>query len=113
AKHFKLTEPVIHDRLAAAAHALTAARDRRPRPLRDDKIVTAWNGLAISAFARAAQVLGDPTMAETAKRAAGFVQAKLFDSASGRLAHSYRGGTRDERGFAEDYTFLIQGLLDL
>jgi len=52
-------------------------------------------------------------MAETAKRSAEFVQAKLFDSTTGRLAHSYRGGTRDERGFAEDYAFLIQGLLDL
>jgi hypothetical protein len=113
AAHFKLAEPAVRARLVAAVHALAAARDQRPRPMCDDKIVTAWNGLAISAFARAAQVLGDPTMAETAKRAAGFVQTRLFDSATGRLAHSYRGGTRDERGFAEDYAFLIQGLLDL
>ena len=113
AKHGKLSESAVHVRLAAAGHTLANARDSRPRPLRDDKIVTAWNGLAISAFARAAQVLGDPTWAETATHAATFLRAKLFDPATGRLAHSYRAGVRDERGFAEDYAFLIQGLLDL
>ncbi len=113
ATHFKLEEPVVHTRLASAARALTVAREQRPHPMRDEKIVTAWNGLAVSAFARAAQVLGDPAMAESATRAASFVQAKLFDAATGRLAHSYRAGVRDERGFAEDYAYLIQGLLDL
>ena len=113
AAHFKLDESGVHPRLAVAVRALAAARDRRPRPMRDEKIVTAWNGLAISAFARAAQVLGDPAWAETAARAASFLQTKSFDPATGRLAHSYREGARDERGFAEDYAFLIQGLLDL
>ena len=113
AAHAKLTEPAVHARLAAASSALFAERERRPLPLRDDKVVTAWNGLAISAFARAAQVLHDPAWAATAERAAGFLQARLFDPVTGRLAHSYRGGSRDDRGFAEDYAFLIQGLLDL
>ena len=113
AAHFKLAEAATHARLVAAAHILAVARDLRPRPLRDDKIVTAWNGLTISAFARAAQVLGDPAWAATGTRAANFVQTRLYDASTGRLAHSYRGGTRDERGFAEDYAFLIQGLLDL
>ncbi|MEI6106115.1 MAG: thioredoxin domain-containing protein [Opitutae bacterium] len=113
ATHFKLDEPALKSRLAAARQKLVAARAMRPRPLRDDKIVTAWNGLAISAFARAAQVDGDPRWAETATQAAVWLQAKMFDPASGRLAHSYREGSRDERGFVEDYAFLIQGLLDL
>lgn len=113
AAHFKLDEPALESRLAAARQKLGAARALRPRPLRDDKIVAAWNGLAISAFARAAQVDGNPGWAETATRAAVWVQAQMFDPATGRLAHSYRGGARDERGFAEDYAFLIQGLLDL
>ena len=113
AAHFKLAEPATRARLAAAGRTLAAARDQRPHPFRDDKIVTAWNGLAISAFARAAQILGEPAEAAAAARAATFVQTKLFDAATGRLAHSYRGGVRDERGFAEDYAFLIQGLLDL
>jgi len=113
AAHFTLTEPVARARLAAAVRSLAVARDQRPRPFRDDKIVTASNGLAISAFARAAQVLGDPAWAATAGRAAAFVQARLFDPATGHLAHSYRDGARDDHGFAEDYAFLIQGLLDL
>jgi uncharacterized protein YyaL (SSP411 family) len=113
AVHFKLDEPALKSRLAAARQQLVAARAMRPRPLRDDKIVTAWNGLAISAFARAAQVDGDPRWAETATQAAAWLQAKMFDPAGGRLAHSYREGARDERGFVEDYAFLIQGLLDL
>ena len=113
ARHFKLTESAVHTRLVATVQVLALAREQRPRPMRDDKIVTAWNGLAISAFARAAQVLGDPVWGATATRAATFVQTKLFDPVTGRLAHSYRAGTRDDRGFSEDYAYLIQGLLDL
>ena len=113
AAHFQLSEPATHDRIAAAVQRLAAARAQRPHPLRDDKIVTAWNGLAISAFARAAQVLDHPAWAATASRAAAFVQARLYDPATGRLAHSDRGSARDARGFAADYAFLIQGLLDL
>ncbi len=113
AARFSLSEPVVRNRLAAVAATLTAARDRRPPPPRDDKIVTAWNGLMISAFARAAQVLGDPAWAGEATRAASFLRSRLFDPATGRLARSWREGARDEQGFAEDYAFLIQGLLDL
>ena len=113
AAQFHLPEAAVQARMADAVRALVAVRARRPRPFRDDKIVTAWNGLAISAFARAAQVLGDPAWAATATRAAGFAQARLADAATGELAHSYRAGERDPRGFAEDYAFLIQGLLDL
>ena len=113
AAHFKWEEAAVHARLTASMQTLATARAQRPRPMRDDKIVTAWNGLAISAFARATQVLGDPDWAASAGRAASFVRANLFDPASGRLAHSARGGVRDARGFAEDYAFLIQGLLDL
>lgn len=113
AKNFKGDEASVRTRLAAAVQTLEAARELRPRPMRDDKFVTAWNGLAISAFARGAQVLGDPAWAESASRAADFVQAQLFDATTGRLAHSTRAGVRDERGFVEDYAYLIQGLLDL
>ncbi len=113
AQKFGLTEQAAQTVLANAATRLETVREKRPRPARDDKIITAWNGLMISAFARAAQALGDPTYATTAERAVSFLRAKLRDPATGRLAHSYRAGIRDDRGFAEDYAFLVQGLLDL
>ncbi len=113
AAKFGLGEDAARQLLASAVLRLREARARRPRPLRDDKVVTAANGLMISAFARAAQVFDDPASAETAARAAAFLRARLFDAKTGRLARSYCAGRCDERGFAEDYAFLIQGLLDL
>ncbi len=113
AAHFKITGEAARARLATARHQLLAQRARRPRPRRDEKVVTAWNGLMISAFARAAQILGDESYATSATRAAEFLRARLFEPATGRLARSYAAGRRDESGFAADYAFLIQGLLDL
>jgi uncharacterized protein YyaL (SSP411 family) len=88
-------------------------RAKRPRPHLDDKIITAWNGLMISAFARGAQVLGDPTYLEVANRAAEFVRQKLYNQKTHTLLRSYRDGPAEIEGFAEDYAFYIQGLLDL
>ena len=92
---------------------LLAVRSQHPRPRRDDKIITAWNGLAISAFARAYQVLGDPAYLEAADKAASFLRVSLYDPKSGKLTRSYRQGASETAGFADDYAFLIQGLLDL
>jgi uncharacterized protein YyaL (SSP411 family) len=102
------------ERLRAALDRLRAVRARRPRPLRDDKIITAWNGLMISALARAHQVLGgDGGHRAAAVRAAEFIERALYDPARGVLFRSWRQGRGDNEGFAEDYAFLIQGLLDL
>ena len=67
----------------------------------------------ISAFARGAQVLGDTNYLEAATRAAEFVRDKLYDAKTHTLRRSYRGGPAEIGGFAEDYAFYIQGLLDL
>ncbi len=109
ALHQELEE--IEASLEASRRKLLALRAKRPRPHRDDKILTAWNGLMISAFARAAQVLDDPDALATARRAAGFLRANLYRE--GRLLRSYREGAGRVAGFADDYAFLIQGLLDL
>ena len=90
---------------------LFEARARRPRPHLDDKIITAWNGLMISAFARAAQVLGDPLYLKAANDAAVFARTGL--ARDGGLVRCYRQGASEVGGFADDYAFLIQGLLDL
>ena len=113
ATKFKRSVEQVRAGLARSREKLLALRVARPRPRRDDKIITAWNGLAISAFARAYQVLGDPGDLAAAQRAAAFLAAQLFDATTGRLTRSYRQGASEAAGFAEDYAFLIQGLLDL
>lgn len=104
--------------------ALFAARARRPRPHLDDKILTAWNGLMIAAFARASRVedglagksgrvsAGRVHLA-SAQRAAAFIRQRLWDGASGRLLRRYRDGDAAIDGYAEDYAFLVFGLLEL
>jgi uncharacterized protein YyaL (SSP411 family) len=99
--------------LASAREKLLAARAKRPRPHLDDKILTAWNGLMISAFARAYQVLEDETYLAAARRSAAFLRANLYRESDKILLRSYREGPGAVEGFADDYAFLIQGLLDL
>ncbi|MGC4074681.1 MAG: thioredoxin domain-containing protein [Nibricoccus sp.] len=101
------------DRLVTALGRLREVRAGRPRPHLDDKIVTAWNGLMISALAKGAQVLGEKEYAASAVKAAGFLQRELFDAGRGVVYRNYRDGRGAVEGFAEDYAFLIQGLLDL
>src|SRR5688572_11890311 len=105
-----------NDRLFAALGKLRELRAKRPRPHLDDKILTANNGLMISALAKAHQVLGpDPTMdyLASARRAAEFIERELFDAERGVLFRAWREGRGVNEGFAEDYAFLIQALLDL
>src|SRR5206468_5436979 len=78
-----------------------------------DKIIAAWNGLMISAFARAAQVLDDERYREIATRAAKFLRANLYDEKSKLLYRNFREGRSDIEGFADDYAFVVEGLLDL
>src|SRR5207237_8660150 len=86
--------------------------NKRPRPHLDDKIIAAWNGFMISAFARGAQVLNEASYLETARRAADFVRTNLYDESREILFRSYREGRGEVEGFADDYAFVIQGTLD-
>ena len=113
AKHFGKSELDVDESMRYRRATLLELRGKRPRPHLDDKIITAWNGLMISAFARGAQVLGDQSYLEAATRAAEFVRANLYDAKTRTLRRSYRGGASEVGGFAEDYAFYIQGLLDL
>ncbi|KAI4171202.1 MAG: hypothetical protein LQ343_004408 [Gyalolechia ehrenbergii] len=91
----------------------------RPRPALDDKIVVAWNGLAIGALARVGAALEeiDPDKAKTCKKAAedaaSFIRKELFDEDAKTLYRVYREGRGDTPGFCDDYAFLIHGLIDL
>ena len=90
------------------------ARLHRPRPQRDDKILTSWNGLMIAAFARVSRVLdvGEPYL-QAARRAAAFVREQMWHAGSGLLLRRYRDGHAEIDGYAEDYAYLIAGLLEL
>jgi uncharacterized protein YyaL (SSP411 family) len=113
AKKFGLTKEKAEQLIGESRKLLFEARAQRPRPARDDKIVTAWNGLMISAFARAAEVLDDRDYLVTANKAADFIKQKLYRADTNTLSRSYREGASDVNGFASDYAFFIQGLLNL
>ena len=114
-----LDAPAAAERLASAFERLRAVRATRPRPHLDDKILAAWNGLALSALARAAvhpaECLADkrPFYLEAALRCARFIQRELFIAERGVLLRSWREGPSAIDGFAEDYACVIAGLLDL
>jgi uncharacterized protein YyaL (SSP411 family) len=91
---------------------LMTARQQRTRPHLDDKILTDWNGLMISALSYGARVLNDPTFSQAATKAADFI-LKTLRQEDGRLFHRYRDGEAAIEGFLNDYAFLIVGLCDL
>jgi len=113
AKEFNSSPQTIRNILADACQKLFAIRARRPRPYLDDKTITAWNGLMISAFARACQVLDDTQYLSAAVKSAQFIKTNLQDAKTGKLKRRYRDGEGSIDGYADDYAFLIQGLLDL
>lgn len=112
-KHFNKTPDALRELLAASRAKLLAARAVRPRPHLDDETITAWNGLMISGFARAYSVLGDNACLAAATKAAAFIRQRLYDSDTGTLLRRYRAGDAAIAGYADDYAFLIQALLDL
>jgi uncharacterized protein len=119
----------VRARLVRARAVLLEARSARPRPGLDDKVLTAWNGLMIAAFARASRVVaalgeagedrgpgtGDRGSGylDSARRAASFIRARMWDPAAGRLLRRYRDGDAAIGAFAEDYAYLVFGLLEL
>ncbi|KAK6430975.1 hypothetical protein LTR95_012870, partial [Oleoguttula sp. CCFEE 5521] len=120
AKNLGVAEKLIKERIDSARRKLLDYRNRtRPRPALDDKIVTAWNGLAISGLAKASTALhsispeASATYLNTAINAATCIKTHLYDSSNHYLRRIYREGPGDIHGFADDYAFVIAGLLDL
>jgi uncharacterized protein YyaL (SSP411 family) len=117
AKDLKLTETQLESRLALLRKKLYEVRSKRTRPFLDTKILTAWNGQAIAAFATAGKILDEPGHVEAASRAANFLLKKLRTK-EGRLLRTYaaRPGKEAEarlNGYLDDYAFLVHGLLCL
>ncbi|WP_040782511.1 thioredoxin domain-containing protein [Nocardia pneumoniae] len=111
----RYTEPIGAEdnaRLERVRAALIAARDRRPQPERDDKVVTAWNGMAITALAEAAAALDEPEWVAAAVRCARFLLTEHV--VDGRLRRASLGGVVGAApGILEDYAWLVTGLLAL
>ncbi|HEV8377569.1 MAG TPA: thioredoxin domain-containing protein, partial [Tepidisphaeraceae bacterium] len=111
----QLNRPVdeVKAALEQARNVLLKARLSRPRPHLDDKTITAWNGLMISAFARGGVILHEAKYTQAAVRAAEFIRTRLHDQKAGVLKRRFRDGQANVDGFSDDYAFYIQGLLDL
>jgi uncharacterized protein YyaL (SSP411 family) len=112
-ERFRITGDALETLLAEARERMLKRRNGRPRPLRDDKIITSWNGLMISAYAIGGRVLGEPVYIEAAERAAGFLERHLLDRSTGRLLRRFRDGEARFPGHLDDHAFTIQGLIDL
>jgi uncharacterized protein len=104
--------PEFHQRLMSIVNKLLAYRDKRKHPSKDDKILTDWNGLMIAALAKAARILNEPSYASAAQQAIDFIMKNML-SKDGRLLHRYRDGEAAISAHIDDYSFLIQGLLEL
>jgi len=98
--------------LESGRQKLLAARGQRIRPLKDDKILTSWNGLMVAALAKGFQASGNSAYLDAAARAADFVLTVLRDD-SGRLYRRYRQGEVAQRAYLDDYAFLVWGLIEL
>jgi len=107
-----LRDPDDPARLASVRERLTAARARRPQPARDDKVVTAWNGLAIAALAEHGVLTGSPSSVQAARRAAELLADVHW--VGGRLRRASRDGVAGApAGVLEDYGDAAEGLLAL
>ncbi|KAF2016719.1 hypothetical protein BU24DRAFT_346269 [Aaosphaeria arxii CBS 175.79] len=120
AKEFALSVEEVTSILTSGRAKLLAHREKeRPRPALDDKIVVSWNGLAIGALARTASTLSQnsPTESQTyltaAINAAQFIKTHLYNPNTHTLLRVYREGPGTVPGFADDYAFLISGLISL
>ncbi len=113
ARFFKRTEAEVATSIEGSRRKLLEVRSKRPRPHLDDKVITSWNGLMISAFARASAVLDEPKYLQAAQRAAAFVLRHLGGGDHVLRRNWRQGSSSSILGFADDYAFLIQALLDL
>ena len=110
----------LEELMSACNEIMFIEREKRIHPFKDDKILVSWNGLMIAALAKASQVFlsneshkkfnNDYLLA--AEKTAMFILEKMFNS-NGRLLARYRAGSADYKGYLDDYTFLIYGLLEL
>ncbi len=113
ASTFGKSEEEILTIVATGMTSLFASRQKRPRPHLDDKIITAWNGLMISAMAKGFKVTGNAKYLQAARASATFVEKNLMNPEDNSLFRRYRDGESHFQGQLDDYAFFVQGLIDL
>jgi uncharacterized protein YyaL (SSP411 family) len=110
--HLRVAAPCPDEGLLKLAKGkLLAARDKRVRPGRDEKILVSWNALAIRGMAHAGRVFGRPEWIASARRALGFIRSHMWKD--GRLLATARDGRAHLSAYLDDYAFLIAALLEL
>jgi uncharacterized protein YyaL (SSP411 family) len=112
ASDLNLSQHDLWRRLEVIQQKLFAYREKRVHPMKDDKILTDWNGLMIAALAKGAQAFDEPEYAEAACRAADFIIGNMRKP-DGRLLHRYRDGQAGVEANLDDYAFLVWGLIEL
>ena len=110
-KFFRRETPEIVALVAQAKQKLVAEREKRIKPFRDEKIITAWNGLMLSGLAEAIKLSNNPAVIGAAKQTVKFIFDNMFRD--GFLLHAYKDGQAKLLGYLDDYAFLGVGLLDL
>ncbi|MEO7659632.1 MAG: thioredoxin domain-containing protein, partial [Pyrinomonadaceae bacterium] len=108
---FRITEDELNEILEYGRSALFAVRENRIKPNRDEKILTAWNGLMLAAFAEAAAILSDSEYLQIAKNNADFIISQL--QRDGRLLRTWKNGKAKLNGYLEDYANVADGLIEL
>ena len=106
-----VTPAECESRLASARAKLYAARERRVRPGRDDKVLTSWNAMMVRGLARAARAFGEPAWLASARRATEFMRGMLWRN--GRLLATCKDGRAHLNAYLDDYAFLLDALLEL
>jgi len=112
ASDLNLSQQDLQENLDAIRQTLFAHREKRIHPMKDDKILTDWNGLMIAALAKGAQAFDEQEYAEAACRAADFILGNM-SKPDGRIWHRYRDGQAGVEANLDDYAFLAWGLIEL
>jgi uncharacterized protein YyaL (SSP411 family) len=113
AHHFDRPIKEVKHAIEEVSAKLMAVRETRVRPHLDDKVLTSWNGLMISAFTRAGAVLDEARYSHAARRAAGFIRTRMWNPETRTLLRRYRQDDAAIPGFLDDYAFFTRALLDL
>ena len=108
---FGITEDKAREIISSCSQKLLNARSNRISPGLDDKILTSWNALMITAFTKGYRVTGDVNYLNAAKNCVSFIEKNLF--VDGKLLRTYKNGTAKINGYLEDYSYFVNALLDV